>query len=154
MPRLPCDGVTSTIGMRTKRRSFTTARRSASFQVSGGQIGYHIKTISFSMARGPDAPDPRRLTTARAAARLIWDLDLIPADGREHFGVLLLTPTLKLLAYHEVAVGTVDAVQVSPRDVLGPALRLLGVSRVIVVHNHPDGDPTPSNADRRLTRKL
>jgi DNA repair protein RadC len=115
---------------------------------------YHVHTVSFSMAREPSAPDPRQLTTAKAVARLIRKLDLIPDDGREHFGAFYLTPSLTLVGYHEIALGAVDAVQVSPRDVLGPALRLLGVSRVIVVHNHPDGDPSPSTADRFLTRRL
>jgi len=43
---------------------------------------------------------------------------------------------------------------VAPREVFGPALRLLGVAAVILCHNHPSGDPTPSREDLRLTRQL
>jgi DNA repair protein RadC len=42
---------------------------------------------------------------------------------------------------------------VHPREVLGPALRE-GASAVVLVHNHPSGDPTPSREDIRLTRQL
>jgi DNA repair protein RadC len=42
---------------------------------------------------------------------------------------------------------------VHPREVLGPALRE-GASALILIHNHPSGDPTPSKEDARLTRQL
>ena len=42
---------------------------------------------------------------------------------------------------------------VHPREVLGPALRE-GAASIILIHNHPSGDPTPSREDLRLTRQL
>ena len=52
-----------------------------------------------------------------------------------------------------VSTGTQSASLVHPREVLGPALRE-GASGVILVHNHPSGDPSPSREDLRLTRQL
>ena len=59
-----------------------------------------------------------------------------------------------LVATHEVSTGTLSAALVHPREVFGPALRLMGVASIVLVHNHPSGDPTPSKADLRLTRQL
>ena len=58
------------------------------------------------------------------------------------------------MAAHEVSVGTLNAALVHPREVLGPALRLLGVNSIVVAHNHPSGDPTPSREDREITTRL
>ena len=53
----------------------------------------------------------------------------------------------------EISVGIQTSSLVHPREVLGPALRE-GASAVILVHNHPSGDPTPSREDVRLTLQL
>ncbi len=52
-----------------------------------------------------------------------------------------------------VSTGTQSATLVQPREVLGPALRE-GAASLILVHNHPSGDPSPSREDVRLTRQL
>jgi len=49
--------------------------------------------------------------------------------------------------------GTQSASLVHPREVLGPVARD-GASSLILIHNHPSGDPTPSGEDLRLTRQL
>ena len=49
--------------------------------------------------------------------------------------------------------GTVNASIVSPREIYLEALRFHAVG-IILLHNHPSGDPTPSEADRRITRKI
>jgi DNA repair protein RadC len=60
----------------------------------------------------------------------------------------------RLVAAHEVSTGTLSASLVHPREVFGPALRILGVASVVLLHNHPSGDVTPSREDLRLTRQL
>lgn len=57
------------------------------------------------------------------------------------------------LGYVEVARGTVDHCVVHPRETFRAAV-VMGASRVIVCHNHPSGDPTPSDADDAITRLL
>ena len=49
--------------------------------------------------------------------------------------------------------GTVNASIISPREIYLEALRYHAVG-IILLHNHPSGDPTPSDADRRVTRKV
>lgn len=72
---------------------------------------------------------------------------------REHFRILFLDRKNVLIADEEQAQGTVDHVPVYPREVVRRALEL-GSSALILVHNHPSGDPTPSGADIEMTRKI
>jgi len=71
----------------------------------------------------------------------------------EHFRVLFLDRKNVLVADEEQARGTVDHVPVYPREVIKRALDL-NASALILVHNHPSGDPTPSEADLAMTRQI
>lgn len=71
----------------------------------------------------------------------------------EHFRVLFLDCKNSLLADEEQGKGTVDHVPVYPREVVKRALEL-NASALILVHNHPSGDPTPSAADIAMTDKI
>ena len=71
----------------------------------------------------------------------------------EQFRVLYLDRKNILIADEEQARGTVDHVPVYPREVAKRALTL-NASALILVHNHPSGNPTPSEADIRLTRDI
>jgi len=72
---------------------------------------------------------------------------------REHFYVLLLDAKHRKIKDVLVSVGTLDAAIVHPREVFRPAVAE-SAAAVIVVHNHPSGDPTPSEEDRMVTRRL
>jgi DNA repair protein RadC len=72
---------------------------------------------------------------------------------QEHFRILFLDRKNVLIADEEQAKGTVDHVPVYPREVVKRALEL-GSSALILVHNHPSGDPTPSTADIDMTRQI
>lgn len=74
-------------------------------------------------------------------------------EGKEQFRVLLLDKKNALLDDKEVARGTVDHVSVYVREVLSLALEG-NASALILVHNHPSGDPTPSAADITMTREI
>ena len=71
----------------------------------------------------------------------------------EQFRVLYLDRKNTLIADEEQARGTVDHVPVYPREVVKRALEL-NASALIVVHNHPSGDPTPSEADITMTARI
>lgn len=71
----------------------------------------------------------------------------------EQFRILFLDRKNTLVADEEQAQGTVDHVPVYPREVVKRALEL-NASAIILVHNHPSGDPTPSRADVEMTRKI
>lgn len=72
---------------------------------------------------------------------------------REHFWALILSTKNRLLRMVEVSVGSLNASIVHPRELFKEAVRISAAS-VVVVHNHPSGDPTPSGADLQLTRRL
>lgn len=72
---------------------------------------------------------------------------------RESVLLLMLDTRGKLLAEEEISQGTVDCSLVSPREIFMTALRRRAVS-VILLHNHPSGDPTPSRDDILLTGRV
>lgn len=72
---------------------------------------------------------------------------------REVFAVLFLNNQNQLIRYEEMFSGTVNCVEVHPREILRLALKVNAVS-VILAHNHPSGNENPSRADRLLTKKI
>lgn len=72
---------------------------------------------------------------------------------KETFKALYLDGRRRLLRAEIVSVGTLTATLVHPREVFAPALEC-GAASVVVGHNHPSGDPTPSTEDRNLTERL
>lgn len=75
------------------------------------------------------------------------------ARPREVFSVMFLDNQHRLLACEDLFHGTINAAAVYPREVVRRALAL-NAAAVIVSHNHPSGDPEPSQADEELTREL
>lgn len=72
---------------------------------------------------------------------------------KESLRVVLLDTRYHLIRVEEVSVGSVNESIAHPRDVFRPAL-VASAYAVIVVHNHPSGDPSPSQTDHGLTRRL
>ena len=118
---------------------------------------YTLHVVTFSVVREPDpsgtcGSSRAKLSDPAAVARL--GRQIIADDAREHFWTLMLDSQNGLVAAHEVSTGTLSASLVHPREVFGPALRVLGVASVVLIHNHPSGDTTPSREDLQLTRQL
>lgn len=78
---------------------------------------------------------------------------LLGAEPVECFAVLLLDARQRVIDAVVVHRGTLSEVSVHPREVLRPAIQA-GAHSVICAHNHPSGDPDPSDADVELTRRL
>ena len=114
---------------------------------------YRLKLATWTVLREPGRPSPRKLDGPNAVSELSLDLARSADDGREHFWAVLLNAQLGYLMHTEVSVGTLNASLVHPREVFGPALRE-GAASLVLIHNHPSGDPTPSQEDIRLTRQL
>ncbi len=72
---------------------------------------------------------------------------------KEQFRILFLDKRNQLIADEVQQVGTVDHTPVYPREVVKRALEL-SATAIILVHNHPSGDPTPSNADIQMTQSI
>jgi DNA repair protein RadC len=74
-------------------------------------------------------------------------------EEREQFRILFLDKKNGLIADEVQGVGTVDHTPVYPREVIRRALEL-SATAIILVHNHPSGDPTPSRADISMTETI
>ncbi|NOX40446.1 MAG: JAB domain-containing protein [Alphaproteobacteria bacterium] len=103
-----------------------------------------------------------RMARARVIGRAVlssWDalLDycktVLAHRPTEQFRILFLDRKNILIADEEQQTGTVDHVPVYPREVVKRALEL-NASALILVHNHPSGDPSPSGADIEMTNKI
>ncbi len=87
------------------------------------------------------------------SALLAYVKTALAHEAREQFRVLFLDKKNQLIADEMMNRGTVDHAPVYPREVARRALEL-AASAVILVHNHPSGDPTPSSADVDMTRQV
>jgi DNA repair protein RadC len=74
-------------------------------------------------------------------------------DPRERFAVVYLDGRHRAIAVHDATTGTAGSCPVHPREVFGPAVAL-SATAIVVAHNHPSGDPTPSAEDRAVTERL
>lgn len=93
----------------------------------------------------------RTITTSQQAYTVVREF--IADRDREVVVVLCLDTKRRPVCLHEAHVGTLDRCVLSPREILRVAL-LSGAASIIVAHNHPSGDPTPSSEDILATRRL
>jgi len=91
------------------------------------------------------------IKSSAEAARLITTY--LKGVDREHLVGLYLDASLHPLGIHTIAIGTVNSLNVHPREVYKPAI-LLGAVSLFVAHNHPSGNPRPSHNDIQLTTRL
>src|SRR3954447_261904 len=75
------------------------------------------------------------------------------ARGVEQFGIMLLDAKHRVMRTTVLSIGTLNSSVVEPRDVFREAA-IGGAASIVVFHNHPSGDPTPSPEDVALTRRL
>jgi len=71
----------------------------------------------------------------------------------EHFYVLMLNTQNNIVGEHLVSKGILDASIIHPREIFKPAIKN-SASKIILVHNHPSGDPSPSPEDNEITKRL
>ncbi len=92
-----------------------------------------------------------QLTSPADAVRVLFPL--LDVEPGEVFGVLLLNTKRCVLAWSTISRGSLSATVVEPREVFRAAI-LGNAAAIILAHNHPSGDPTPSPNDHELTRRL
>ena len=102
-----------------------------------------LHTVPMRITNVADAKDYCRGQFARLAKEGV----------QEEFHIVCLDTKNQILATHRISIGTLDASLVHPREVFRPAIKDAAAS-VILVHNHPSGDPTPSAEDRKVTERL
>jgi DNA repair protein RadC len=119
-----------------------------------GPLGAARLLAALELARRLSTPttDGRpRLTTP--ASIYEWARPRLVGGRREEFHVLCLNARNVLLRHVRVAEGSVDQCHVDPREVFAPAVSSRATA-LVLVHNHPSGDPEPSVQDVALTRQL
>ncbi len=97
------------------------------------------------------APEERIISTPQDAANLVSG-EMAVLD-QEHLRVILLNTRNEVLSTHEIYVGNVNSSVVRPSEIFRPAVRNNAPS-LIVVHNHPSGNPAPSDDDIAITKDL
>jgi DNA repair protein RadC len=119
----------------------------------GDAVVQELKIIEAASQRLMRARVMNRPVLSSWAALLDYCHTALSHRETESFRVLYLDRKNVLIADEEQAKGTVDHVPVYPREVVKRALEL-NASALILVHNHPSGDPTPSDADIAMTHQI
>jgi DNA repair protein RadC len=114
---------------------------------------HYIPAYSVSLVRDSSVKMDERpsCTQPIEVAKLLRAV--IPDDGSEHLGILLLDVRGKVIGQVEVAHGGLSQCSVSPREIFRPAIAHNAHS-ILLYHNHPSGDPTPSPDDIQLTHRI
>jgi len=134
------------------RRALAADLASLSAIVDAG-VALDLQLIFEATRRLAAAELPARLGVSSWAALFSYLKLTMAHREREAFRVLFLDKKNQLVADEIMNQGTVDHAPVYPREVMRRALEL-SASAVILVHNHPSGDPTPSAADIDMTRRV
>ncbi|MFO1066812.1 MAG: DNA repair protein RadC, partial [Pirellulales bacterium] len=136
----------------TEYREVTTVVSDAAFcQIQAGiELGRRI-VESMNADRGT----PQKINSSSIAIEYCKrQFARLAADRRqEEFHIVTLDTKLFPIGHHQITVGTLDASLVHPREVFRAAIRD-AASAILLVHNHPSGDPTPSREDYDVTRTL
>ncbi len=119
----------------------------------GPAVALELKVVEAVAHRMARAKVLRRHVVSSWAQLLDYCHTVMAHREQEQFRVLYLDRKNVLIADEEQGRGTVDHVPVYPREVVKRALEL-NASAMIVVHNHPSGDPTPSRADIDMTAQI
>jgi DNA repair protein RadC len=119
----------------------------------GPSVALDLKLLQEATLRMGASEVRKRTVISSWTALLAYVRVAMAHEGREQFRVLFLDKKNQLIADEVMNHGTVDHAPVYPREIMRRALEL-SASAVILMHNHPSGDPTPSSADIDMTRQV
>lgn len=129
-----------------------STRRVLSTKLQPAQHAYAIPRYRVMLVKESLAHlSPVTIRDSQSAYRLL--VPLFDGLDREHFLVVGLDAKHGVIGINTVSMGSVTLSIVHPREVFKPLI-LMNASAVILAHNHPSGDSTPSPEDRALTRRL
>jgi len=112
----------------------------------------HWEGYGVWVVREPELPFSKPSLTCPQDAYTILKQQLAWED-REIFATVILDARNRVMGINTVSVGTLNASLVHPREVFRPAV-IMGAANIILAHNHPTSDTTPSREDIELTRRL
>jgi DNA repair protein RadC len=119
----------------------------------GETAALQIKLVEAAVHRATRASVAQRQVLSSWGALMDYCRATMAFAEREEFRILFLDKRNQLIADEVQQRGTVDHTPVYPREVIRRALEL-SATAIILAHNHPSGDPTPSQADIRMTREI
>ncbi|MCD6009263.1 RadC family protein [Halomonas sp. IOP_31] len=131
-------------------RKLSAGETAGTYHVTGSVTESELLSIAKAFAR-------RRLARGRKITQpaLAFEYLQLLLQDYEHevFSALFLDSQHRVISFEELFRGTIDSASVYPREVVKQALAC-NAAAMILVHNHPSGDPAPSDADRRITQRL
>lgn len=101
--------------------------------------------------REPSLLSGKTITTAEDIAKLY--MERMRGSKREHVQLFILSTKCKIESEYTVSIGELNSADIHPREVYSVAIRR-SAAAIIIAHNHPSGDPTPSNLDIAATKRL
>jgi DNA repair protein RadC len=119
----------------------------------GPAVALDLKIIAAAAHRMLRSDLKARQTLSSWAQVIDYCRAAMAFEEREQFRILFLDKKNALIADEVQQTGTVDHTPVYPREVVKRALDL-SATAIVLVHNHPSGDPTPSRADIEMTREI
>ena len=134
--------------------TFSSGGGIARFTTSGTQLSWG--TIADSGTASPEGNGVAYLHGVVYVSGLFDSVNGVTAKGIadcECFAVLLLNTRRRVKGHQLISIGTLDTILVHPREVFRGAL-IAAAAAIVIMHNHPSGEPTPSEADIKVTRDL
>jgi len=119
----------------------------------GPAVAVDLKIIAAAAQRMARGEISGRELLSSSTQLLEYCRSVMAFENREQFRILFLDKKNMLIADEVQQVGTVDHTPVYPREVVKRALEL-SATAIILAHNHPSGDPTPSRADIEMTKQI
>jgi DNA repair protein RadC len=121
------------------------------------QFATHPREYKVVSIRECPVPDSLQICETPDKAAEYWRQNITSAPyfnpECECFVVLLLNTRRRVKGHQLVSIGTLDTILVHPREVFRIAV-LMAAAAIVMMHNHPSGEPTPSEADIKITRDL
>jgi DNA repair protein RadC len=118
---------------------------------------FNPKEFKVVALRDCPVPESMRICETPDQAGDYWRLHVVTNPyfnpECECFVVLLLNTRRRVKGHQLLAIGTMDTILVHPREVFRGAV-VANAAAIVLMHNHPSGDPTPSEADIKVTRDL
>jgi DNA repair protein RadC len=128
-------------------------QRIAEVPGAGPAVAQDLKTVQAMLERSAKAELHKRPAISSWSALMSYCRTAMAHEPREQFRVLFLDVKNQLIADEVMNQGTIDHAPVYPREIARRALEH-SAAAVILVHNHPSGDPKPSAADVAITREI
>lgn len=129
----------STISVRDLEKISGVGNAHASSLVAAAELAHRIYSAGSISLTNPE--------------QIIQILHHIAGKRQEYFVCLYVNARYNLITRKTISIGTIDASLAHPREVFRPAIEC-GASYIILAHNHPSGDPEPSEADILLTARM